>query len=97
MNIDKNKTGEMKERLIIRNTADLIGGKPIAVRLQSTSGVNALHPKLITNLNPLTEVNPMSMSIHISASICNKSQLAMWIHYWHTQAQIWIPIAMTDG
>jgi hypothetical protein len=21
----------------------------------------------------------------------------MWIHYWHTQTQIWIEIAMTDG
>jgi hypothetical protein len=25
------------------------------------------------------------------------SQLAMWIHYWHTQTQIWIEVATTDG
>jgi hypothetical protein len=21
----------------------------------------------------------------------------MWIHYWHTQTQIWIQVSMTDG
>jgi hypothetical protein len=60
-----------------------------------------LRPKLITYLNPLIEVNPMSMSIHIfyfhMRPYNYKSQLAMWIHYWHTQTQIWIEIAMTDG
>jgi hypothetical protein len=57
-------------------------------------------PTLITYLKPLIEVNPMSMSIHISIFYLRpyyKSQLAMWIHYWHTQTLIWIEIAMTDG
>jgi hypothetical protein len=26
-----------------------------------------------------------------------KSPLVMWIHYWQTQTQIWIEIAITDG
>jgi hypothetical protein len=60
-----------------------------------------LRPKLITYLQPLIEVNPMSMSIHISIFYLRPYILshnsAMWIHYWHTQTQIWIEIAMTDG
>jgi hypothetical protein len=75
----------------------------IAVGSQSISGmstVNPLRPKLITYLQSLIEVNPMSMSIHISSFFLRPyytSQLAMWIHYWHSQTQIWIEIAMTDG
>jgi hypothetical protein len=57
-----------------------------------------LRPKLITFLQ-LFDVNPMSMSIHISIYYLRpyyKSQLAMWIYYWHTQT-LWIEIATTDG
>jgi hypothetical protein len=58
-----------------------------------------LRPKLITYLKPLIEVNPMSISIPISSFYLRpyESQLAMWIHNWHTQNQIWIEIAMVDG
>jgi hypothetical protein len=60
-----------------------------------------LRPKLITYLQPLIEVNPMSMFIHMSIFYLRpynyKSQLAMWIHYWHTQTQIWIETATTVG
>jgi hypothetical protein len=60
-----------------------------------------LHPKLITYLKPLIEVNPMSMSIHIfidllSAFIFYKSQFAMWIHYWLKHFRL-LEVAMTDG
>jgi hypothetical protein len=63
-----------------------------------------LRPKLITNRQPLIKINQTSISIHISIfnlrpyinnpSIYYKPQLAMWLHYWHTQTQIWIEIAM---
>jgi hypothetical protein len=60
-----------------------------------TSSCAHLRPKLITHLKPLIEVNShVNVNSHIdllSASIYYKSQLAMWICYWHTQT------AMTDG
>jgi hypothetical protein len=59
-------------------------------------------PISLTYLKPLIEIYPMSMSIYKSIFYLRsytyyKSQLAMWTHYWHTQTQIWIENAMTDG
>jgi hypothetical protein len=50
-------------------------------------------------LEPLIEVYPVSMSIYISIFYLRPyiSATAMWIHYWHTQTQICIEIAMMDG
>jgi hypothetical protein len=59
-----------------------------------------LRSKLITYLKTLIEVNPMSMSFHISIFylrtyiIYHNSQCGYIII--HTQTQIWIEIAMMD-
>jgi hypothetical protein len=61
-----------------------------------------LRPSIMAEINNLSSIFDWSQSdVNVnshtdlpSASIYYKSQLAMWIHYWHTQTQIWIEIAM---
>jgi hypothetical protein len=87
-------------KCILWRTVDRTYACPTNYSHSVDSGEVGLRPKLIAYLQSLIEVNPKSMSIHISIFCLRpyyKSQLAIWIHYWHTQTQIWIEIAMTDG